>query len=141
MNTHGRVLLTLAHRAMAGYDEDDYNLCEGEVICSTVLGWNFGDVHNECLIEALQQRCGFEPGDVRVVILDARPIHLQRRDYRLVDARPASSNVATSTSLTWPAPSLGPRTSRFASGAARAPSAIPDPVHHHHDDERADARQ
>ena len=31
MNTHGRALLTLAHRAMAGYDEDDYNLCEGEI--------------------------------------------------------------------------------------------------------------
>ena len=39
-------------------------------------GWNFGDghMHNECLIEALQERCGFEPGDVRVVILDAQPI-------------------------------------------------------------------
>ncbi|BCO46096.1 hypothetical protein MINTM002_17700 [Mycobacterium intracellulare] len=88
MNTHGRALLTLAHRAMADYDEDDYNLCEGEVLCSMVLGWNFGDghMHNECLIEALQQRCGFEPGEVRVVILDAQPIHRQRQEYRLVDA-------------------------------------------------------
>ncbi len=88
MNTHGRALLTLAHRAMAGYDEDDYNLCEGEVLCSMVLGWNFGDghMHNECLIEALQQRCGFAPGDVRVVILDAQPIHRRRQEYRLVDA-------------------------------------------------------
>ncbi|MDM3975052.1 DUF3556 domain-containing protein [Mycobacterium marseillense] len=88
MNTHGRALLTLAHRAMADYDEDDYNLCEGEVLCSMVLGWNFGDghMHNECLIEALQQRCGFEPGEVRVVILDAQPIHRQRQEYQLVDA-------------------------------------------------------
>ncbi|QQK50941.1 DUF3556 domain-containing protein [Mycobacterium avium subsp. paratuberculosis] len=88
MNTHGRALLTLAHRAMADYDEDDYNLCEGEVLCAMVLGWNFGDghLHNECLIEALQQRCGFEPGEVRVVILDAQPIHRQTQEYRLVDA-------------------------------------------------------
>ncbi|MEE3065608.1 MAG: DUF3556 domain-containing protein [Actinomycetota bacterium] len=88
MNTHGRALLTLVHRALAGYDEDDYNLCEGEVLCSMVLGWNFGDghMHNECLIEALQQRCGFQPGDVRVVILDAQPIQRQRQEYRLVDA-------------------------------------------------------
>ena len=88
MNTHGRALLTLVHRALAGYDEDDYNLCEGEVLCAMVLGWNFGDghMHNECLIEALQERCGFEPGDVRVVILDAQPIHKQRQEYRLVDA-------------------------------------------------------
>ena len=88
MNTHGRALLTLVHRALAGYDEDDYNLCEGETLCAMVLGWNFGDghLHNDCLIEALQQRCGFEPGDVRVVILDAQPIHIQRQEYRLVDA-------------------------------------------------------
>ena len=88
MNTHGRALYTLVHRALAGYDEDDYNLCEGENLCAMVLGWNFGDghMHNECLIEALQERCGFEPGDVRVVILDAQPIHKQRQEYRLVDA-------------------------------------------------------
>lgn len=88
MNTHGRALLTLVHRALAGCDEDEYNLCEGEVLCSMVLGWNFGDghMHNECLVEALQQRCEFEPGDVRVVILDAQPIHTQRQEYRLVDA-------------------------------------------------------
>jgi hypothetical protein len=88
MNTHGRALYTLVHRALAGYNEDDYNLCEGENLCAMVLGWNFGDghMHNECLIEALQERCGFAPGDVRVVILDAQPIHKQTQEYRLVDA-------------------------------------------------------
>jgi hypothetical protein len=86
-NTHGRALFTLAHRAMAGYDEADYTLTDGERIASTALGWNFGDGHftNEQLIEALQQRCGFEPGEVRIVILDAQPIHRQRQCYRLVD--------------------------------------------------------
>lgn len=88
MNTHGRALYTLVHRALAGYDEDDYNLCEGETLCAMVLGWNFGDghLHNECLVEALQERCGFEPGDVRVVILDAQPIQKQTQEYRLLDA-------------------------------------------------------
>lgn len=87
-NTHGRALFTLAHRAMAGEDENDYALTDGERICSTAVGWNFGDGHmtNEQLIEALQQRCGFEPGEVRVVILDAQPIHRQTQAYRLVDA-------------------------------------------------------
>ena len=88
MNTHGRALFTLVHRALAGYDENDYNLCEGEILCAMVLGWNFGDghMHNECLVEALQQRCGFELGEVRLVILDSQPIHQQRQEYRLVDA-------------------------------------------------------
>jgi hypothetical protein len=87
-NTHGRAMFTLAHRLMAGYDEADYVLTDGERICSTAIGWNFGDghMHNEQLIAALQQRCHFEPGEVRVMLLDAQPIHKQRQEYRLVDA-------------------------------------------------------
>jgi hypothetical protein len=87
-NTHGRAMFTLAHRAMAGQNEDDYVLTDGERICSTAIGWNFGDghMHNEQLIEALQERCGFEPGEVRILLLDAQPIHKQRQEYRLVDA-------------------------------------------------------
>jgi hypothetical protein len=87
-NTHGRALFTLAHRAMAGENEDDYVLTDGERICSTAIGWNFGDGHfsNEQLVEALHKRCHFEPGEVRVVMLDAQPIHRQTQQYRLVDA-------------------------------------------------------
>ena len=29
---------------------------------------------------------GFEPGEVRVVLIDAQPIHVQAQRYRLVDA-------------------------------------------------------
>jgi len=87
-NTHGRAMFTLAHRAMAGQNEDDYTLTDGERICSTAIGWNFGDghMHNEQLIAALQERCHFEPGEVRIVLLDAQPIHRQTQQYRLVDA-------------------------------------------------------
>ncbi len=87
-NTHGRALFTLAHRAMAGRDEDDYTLVGGERMASTALGWNFGNGHmsNEQLIAALRQRCDFESGEVRVVLLDAQPIHRQCQRYRLVDA-------------------------------------------------------
>lgn len=87
-NTHGRALFTLAHRAMAGHNEDDYTLTDGERMVSTAIGWNFGDGHmsNEQLVAALQQRCHFEPGEVRIVMLDAQPIHRQTQQYRLVDA-------------------------------------------------------
>lgn len=87
-NTHGRALFTLAHRAMAGFDENEYTLTDGERIVSTAIGWNFGDGHmsNEQLVAALQKRCGFEPGEVRIVMLDAQPIHRQTQRYRLVDA-------------------------------------------------------
>jgi Transmembrane protein of unknown function (DUF3556) len=87
-NTHGRAMFTLAHRAMAGQNEDDYVLTDGERICSTAIGWNFGDghMHNEQLIAAMQERCHFERGEVRVLLLDAQPIHRQTQQYRLVDA-------------------------------------------------------
>ncbi|MET0897256.1 MAG: DUF3556 domain-containing protein [Mycobacterium sp.] len=87
-NTHGRALFTLAHRAMAGRNEDHYTLTDGERIVSTAIGWNFGDGHmsNEQLVTALQSRCHFEPGEVRIVMLDAQPIHRQTQQYRLVDA-------------------------------------------------------
>jgi hypothetical protein len=87
-NTHGRAMFTLAHRAMTGQNEDDYVLTDGERICSTAIGWNFGDghMHNEQLIAALHGRCHFEPGEVRVLLLDAQPIHKQQQEYRLVDA-------------------------------------------------------
>jgi hypothetical protein len=87
-NTHGRAMFTLAHRAMAGRSEDDYTLTDGERLVSTAIGWNFGDGHmsNEQLVAALQARCHFEPGEVRVVMLDAQPIQKQRQKYRLVDA-------------------------------------------------------
>lgn len=87
-NTHGRAMFTLAHRAMAGQNEDHYTLTDGERLVSTAIGWNFGDGHmsNEQLVAALQTRCRFEPGEVRVVMLDAQPIHKQQQEYRLVDA-------------------------------------------------------
>ena len=90
-NTHGKALFTLAHRAMAygndGVDEAAYSVTDGERICSMAIGWNFGDghMHNEQLIAALQRRCHFEPGEVRVVLLDAQPLHRQTQRYRLVD--------------------------------------------------------
>ncbi|MGV9543516.1 DUF3556 domain-containing protein [Nocardia beijingensis] len=88
MNTHGRALFTLVHRAMPPGREDEYTLTDGERICSTAIGWNFGDghLHNEQLIAALHRRCHFEPGEVRVVLLDAQPIHRRTQQYRLVDA-------------------------------------------------------
>jgi hypothetical protein len=81
-------MFTLAHRAMAGRAEDDYTLTDGERLVSTAIGWNFGDGHmsNEQLVAALQSRCHFEPDEVRIVMLDAQPIHKQRQEYRLVDA-------------------------------------------------------
>ncbi len=81
---------------MAGFNEDDYVITEGERLCSTAVGWNFGDghMHNEQLIEAMQQRCHFEPGEVRVILLDAQPIHRQRRNTGWSTLPQANSSAA-----------------------------------------------
>ncbi len=88
MHSHGRALFTLIPRVLSDRDEDDYRVIEGELVAGAVLGWNFGDghFHNEQLIAALQERCGFVEGDVRIVLLEAQPIQRQTQRYRLVDA-------------------------------------------------------
>ena len=90
MHTHGRTLNGLVPRALGrDADESDYNLRDGEIIAGPLLGWNFGEghLHNEQLLAAIQRRCDFEDGDVRVIILESQPIQTQRQQYRIVDAK------------------------------------------------------
>jgi len=86
-HTHGRALFTLVPRA-CGADHEEYFVIDGEMVAGTALGWNFGDghLHDEQLVDALQKRCHFAPGEVRVVILEAQPFHKDTQAYRLVDA-------------------------------------------------------
>jgi transmembrane protein DUF3556 len=87
MHTHGRALNGLLARAVD--DETDYSVREGEIVAGPLVGWNFGEghLHNEQLLAAVQRRCHFEEGDVRVIILEGQPIHTQRQAYRIVDAK------------------------------------------------------
>jgi hypothetical protein len=88
MYAHGRAVVTLLNRVMPAGTEGDYSIVEGEMVAAYALGWSFGDghLHNENLLRALHSRCQFEPGEVRVIIIDGQPIHRQRQEYRLVDA-------------------------------------------------------
>ena len=73
MHSHGRALNALLPHAVD--DVEDYDVREGELISNVVNGWNFGDghFHGRQLLEAIQERCGFEPGDVRVIALESEP--------------------------------------------------------------------
>ncbi|MCW2787418.1 MAG: hypothetical protein JWP74_3935 [Marmoricola sp.] len=86
-HTHGRALWTLVPR-VCGPDHESYLVLDGELVGGTVLGWNFGDghLHDEQLITALQSRCDFRPGDVRIAILEAQPFGRPTQQYRLLDA-------------------------------------------------------
>jgi hypothetical protein len=86
MHSHGRALTGLLPRAVDAVE--DYWVREGELVSNVVNGWNFGDghFHNEQLLEAVQERCRFEPGEVRVITLESQPAHIQRQRYRIYDA-------------------------------------------------------
>ncbi|HWF27440.1 MAG TPA: DUF3556 domain-containing protein [Mycobacterium sp.] len=87
MHTHGRALNGLLPRAID--NEAAYSIREGEIVAGPLVGWNFGEghLHNEQLLAAVQRRCHFEDGDVRVIVLEGQPIHTQRQWYRIVDAK------------------------------------------------------
>jgi hypothetical protein len=53
-----------------------------------VNGWNFGDghLHDGQLLAAVQERCGFAEGELRVITLESQPAHVQRQHYRIYDA-------------------------------------------------------
>jgi hypothetical protein len=86
MHPHGRALNGLLRRAVD--DIEAYDVQEGEIVAGAVLGWNFGDghLHDEQLLAAVQERCDFAAGDLRVVMLESQPIQRQRQRYRIVDA-------------------------------------------------------
>ncbi len=86
MHAHGRALNGLLSRAVD--DVEKYHVREGELIAGVVLGYNFGDghFHDEQLLEAVQERCHFAEGELRVVMIESQPAHLQRQHYRIHDA-------------------------------------------------------
>ena len=86
MHMQGKALLEALPRAVD--DIDDYEWWEGEVLAGQVLGWNFGDghLHNENLLSALQEQCGFEEGELRVVMVESLPLFGRKMKWRIVDA-------------------------------------------------------
>jgi hypothetical protein len=86
MHSHGRALNGLTARAVE--DIEDYDVREGELVAGVVLGYNFGDghFHDQRLLAAVQERCRFAPGEVRVVTLESQPAQVQRQRYRIWDA-------------------------------------------------------
>jgi hypothetical protein len=92
MHFEGRPLHEALPRAVD--DIDAYEWMEGEVLGGMVLGWNFGDGHlnGRQLLEAVQAQCGFEPGEVRVVMIESQPLLGRGMRWQVVDA--ATGGVA-----------------------------------------------
>lgn len=86
MHLHGRALSSLLPRAVDRLE--DYEYLDGEIVAGLVLGWNFGDghLHDEKLLRAVQAQCGFEPGELRCVFVEAQPLFQRGMAYRIHDA-------------------------------------------------------
>lgn len=87
LHSQGPALLSLMVKHL-GNDIDTYSLREAEFGCNTVVGFNFGDghFHDEQLIEAIQARCHFEPGEFIVAWVESQPIHKDDQQYKVIDA-------------------------------------------------------
>jgi hypothetical protein len=86
MHLEGRPLLEALPLAVD--DIDDYEWVDGELMAGLALGWNFGDGHlNELqLLEAVQQQCGFEAGELRVIMVESQPLFGRTMKWRIADA-------------------------------------------------------
>jgi hypothetical protein len=86
MHSHGRAINGLIPHAVD--DVEQYRVREGELIAGVVLGYNFGDghFHDHRLLEAVQERCHFKEGELRVITLESQPAQVQRQHYRIFDA-------------------------------------------------------
>jgi Transmembrane protein of unknown function (DUF3556) len=71
-----------------GDDVDVYTLREGEFASNAILGFNFGDghLHDRRMIEAVQRRCRFAPGEFIVVWAESEAVGSGRQDYIVIDA-------------------------------------------------------
>ncbi len=86
MHLHGRTLPFLVPKAVDRFE--DYEWVDGELVAGMVLGWNFGDghLHNERLLEAVQQQCGFEEGELRCIFVESQPLGRSQLQWRIADA-------------------------------------------------------
>ncbi|WP_067903311.1 DUF3556 domain-containing protein [Nocardia vaccinii] len=86
MHSQGRGLFSLLLKNIP--DIDRWTIREAEFGCNSVIGFNFGDghLHSLDLINAVQARVGFDPGEWIVVWVESQPIHRDTQEYMVVDA-------------------------------------------------------
>jgi hypothetical protein len=86
MHSQGRGLFSLLIKHLE--DIDTRTVREGEFVCNSLIGFNFGDghLHNEDLITAVQRRCGFTPGELVIVWVESQAIHSKVQHYKVIDA-------------------------------------------------------
>ncbi|MFD7441218.1 DUF3556 domain-containing protein [Streptomyces sp. NPDC059909] len=86
MHSQGRGLLSVLLKNLP--DLEQRTVREAEFGCNSLIGFNFGDghLHNLDLINAVQSRVGFAPGEWIVVWVESQAIHSSVQRYQVIDA-------------------------------------------------------
>ncbi|OBG28567.1 DUF3556 domain-containing protein [Mycobacterium sp. 852002-51057_SCH5723018] len=86
MHSQGRGLFSVLLKTLP--DIDSRAVREGEFVCNSLIGFNFGDghLHNEDLVAAVQRQCGFEPGELVVVWVESQAWRSKVQHYKVIDA-------------------------------------------------------
>jgi len=87
MHLHGRALAKLVPKAVDRFE--DYLWLDGEFVAGLVIGYNFGDghLHDEKLLGAMQEQCGFEDGELRCIFIEGQPLGRSTLHWRIADAK------------------------------------------------------
>jgi hypothetical protein len=86
MHSQGRGLFSVLMKNLP--DLDQRTVREAEFACNSLIGFNFGDghLHNIDLVNAVQSRVGFAPGEWIVVWVESQAIHRKVQHYQVIDA-------------------------------------------------------
>jgi hypothetical protein len=69
-------------------DVDARTVREGEFVCNSLIGFNFGDghLHNADMIQAVQREAAFEPGECVIAWVESEAFLSGVQHYQLIDA-------------------------------------------------------
>src|ERR1700753_1444341 len=86
MHSQGRGLLSVLVKNLP--DIDTRTVREAELVCNSLIGFNFGDghLHNEDMIAAVQDEAQFAPGELVVVWVESQAIGSKVQHYKVIDA-------------------------------------------------------
>ena len=86
MHSQGRGLFSLLLTHLP--DIDTRTVREGEFICNSLIGFNFGDghLHDADMIRAVQREAAFEPGECVIAWVESEAFGSGVQHYQLIDA-------------------------------------------------------
>ena len=86
MHSQGRGLFSVLLKNLP--DINTRSVREGEFVCNSLIGFNFGDghLHDEDLIAAVEKEAAFEPGELIVVWVESQAWGSKVQHYKVIDA-------------------------------------------------------